>query len=204
MNLKQLAQKIGLSQTTVSRALNDYPEVSEATRGRVAQAAQHYGYRPNMRARSLATGQVMAIGHVIPVGAQNEMVNPVFGDFIAGAAQTYARHGYDMHLSIVPDRDQARIFREMQAKGAVDGLIIQAPREGDARITALREIGLPFVVHGRAPHEDEDSYAWVDVNNRRAFERACAFLLDLGHRRIALINGPDGMDFTLRRRAGAG
>ena len=65
MTLKELSNLLGLSPTTVSRALNGYPEVSEATRKRVAAAAREHGYAPNTRARSLATGRAMAIGHVI-------------------------------------------------------------------------------------------------------------------------------------------
>ena len=64
MNLKMLAAHLGLSQTTVSRALNGYPEVAEATRRKVLEAAQAHNYRPNARAKSLATGRSMAIGHV--------------------------------------------------------------------------------------------------------------------------------------------
>ena len=74
-------------------------------------------------------------------------------------------------------------------------------RLNDTRIPLLTEIGLPFVVHGRSS-EATLPYAWLDVNNRRAFERATEFLLDLGHRRIALINGREGMDFAFRRRHG--
>ena len=66
MNLRELSQQLGLSQTTVSRALNGYPEVSEATRLKVVAAAQAHNYQPDARARSLATGQAKAIGHVIP------------------------------------------------------------------------------------------------------------------------------------------
>ena len=70
MNLKELARKLDLSPTTVSRALNGYPEVNEATRERVAAAARRYNYKPNTRAIRLATGRAMAVGHVIPVAAQ--------------------------------------------------------------------------------------------------------------------------------------
>ena len=88
MNLKSLAEELGLSQTTVSRALNGYPEVSEATRQRVEEAARRHNYRPNSRAKGLATGRAMVIGQVIPTSVQHEMVNPIFGDFVAGASQT--------------------------------------------------------------------------------------------------------------------
>ena len=201
MNLKELSRSLGLSQTTVSRALNGYPEVAESTRHRVLQAAAEHNYRPNARAKGLATGRAMAVGHVIPVSSQHEMVNPIFTDFIAGASEAYMRNGYDMVLSVVPDDGEETAYRDMAMKGSVDGIIVHAPRQDDPRIALLQEIGLPFVVHGRASRTRAD-YNWIDVNNRRAFQRAAELLLDLGHRRIALINGPTSMDFAARRLRG--
>ena len=201
MNLKTLAQELGLSPTTVSRALNGYPEVSEATRARVTAAANAAHYHPNTQAKRLATGRAMAIGHIIPISGRHEIVNPVFADFIAGAGEVYARAGYDMVLTIVPDEDEARAYGELRSKGNVDGVLIHAPRVNDHRITMLQSLGLPYVLHGRISGI-ESSYSWVDVNNVRAFERATHFLLDLGHQRIALINGIGDMDFARRRRRG--
>jgi LacI family transcriptional regulator len=201
MNLKELASKLGLSPTTVSRALNGYPEVNEVTRERVVAAAKRHNYRPNARAIQLATGRAMAIGHVITVSTKHEIVNPIFADFIAGAGETYSRMGYDMLLTVVNDAEEARAYREMKSRGTVDGIIVHAPKAADPRIALLHEIGLPFVVHGRATGAPE-AYSWLDVNNRRAFQRAAEFLLDLGHRRIALVNGLEYMDFAIRRRSG--
>ncbi len=200
MNLKELSRTLGLSQTTVSRALNGYPEVAEATRQRVLQAAARHNYQPNARALSLATGRAMAVGHVIPVSTRHEIENPIFSDFIAGAGEAYLRHGYDMVLSMVADESEETAYRELAARGRVDGIIVHAPRSSDTRIGLLQSLGLPFVVHGRASSEAD--YNWVDVNNRRAFLRATEFLLDLGHRRIGLVNGLTSMDFAARREAG--
>jgi LacI family transcriptional regulator len=201
MNLKELATRLGLSPTTVSRALNGYPEVNEATRERVMEAARRFNYSPNTRAIRLATGRALAVGHVIPIATRHEIMNPIFADFIAGAGEVYTRNGYDMILSVVPDDDEERAYRELRARGSVDGIIVHSPRLDDSRIPLLNAIGLPFVVHGRSSGATQP-YAWVDVNNRRAFQRATEFLLDLGHRRIALINGLEYMDFAVRRRAG--
>ena len=201
MNLKDLAHRLGLSPTTVSRALNGYPEVNEATRERVIAAAKEYNYHPNARAIRLATGRAMAVGHVIAIANQHEIVNPVFADFIAGAGETYSRNDYDMLISVVRDEDEAQTYRNLKVKGNVDGVIVHGPREKDARIPLLREIGLPFVVHGRATGTTE-AYSWLDVNNRRAIEAATDYLADLGHRRIALVNGLEHMDFAIRRRRG--
>lgn len=201
MNLKTLAQELGLSQTTVSRALNGYPEVSEATRARVREAAARVNYRPNSRAKGLATGRSMMVGHVISAATGHEMVNPVFGDFIGGASEALAAQGYDIMFTRVGNGGEEAAYRELQSKGAVDGVILQGPTAEDPRIPLLNALGLPFIVHGRSTAV-QAPYSWVDVNNKRAFRRATDFLIDLGHRRIALINGLEHMDFAQRRRAG--
>ena len=201
MNLKELASKLGLSPTTVSRALNGYPEVNEATRDRVMAAAKRHNYRPNTRAIRLATGRAMAVGHVMTGLTRNEIVNPIFGDFIAGAGEIYSRNGYDMMLSVVSDDNEEAAYRDLASRGAVDGVIVHSVRGKDPRIEVLADLGLPAVFHGRATGT-EMPYNWVDVNNRRAFLRATEFLLDLGHRRIALVNGLEYMDFAIRRRTG--
>lgn len=201
MNLRELSDLLGLSQTTVSRALNGYPEVKEATRNRVMEAAKAHNYHPNIRAKSLATGRTMSIGHVIPLSNRHEMVNCVFSDFIAGAGEAYAKRGYDMRVSVVDDADEAEAYVRLARTGMVDGVIVHGPKINDERIALLHELGLPFVVHGRSS-ECDAPYSWLDVNNRSAFKRATDFLLDLGHQRIALINGIEEMDFAARRRGG--
>ncbi len=201
MNLKELSQELGLSQTTVSRALNGYPEVKEATRKKVLAAAQAHGYSPNVRAKSLATGRSNAIGHVIPTTNSHEMVNPIFGDFIAGAGEVYRQNNYEMVLSITDDQNEESVYRALKVRGTVDGVILHGPKMNDSRIALLTELEMPFVVHGRASGI-ETPYSWLDVNNRSAFRRATEFLLDLGHRRIGLLNGIETMDFAYRRRIG--
>ena len=166
MNLKQLAETLGLSQTTVSRAMNGYPEVSEATRARVHAAAARHNYRPNTRARSLATGRSMMIGHVIPVSTRHEMMNPIFSDFISGAGEAYAKAGFDMMLSIVPDDMEDSAYRALARRQSVDGIVIHGPRADDPRIALLKEIGLPFVVHGRASRWRRPGFAWQPLPAR--------------------------------------
>ena len=200
MNLKELAASLNLSQTTVSRALNGYPEVRAETRARIEAAAKAANYQPNMRARRLATGRSMTIGHVIPLSDQHQMVNPIFSDFLAGAGETYAREGYDLLLSIVPPSEVGATYHKLARNGSVDGLMVQGPRIEDPRIATLQEVGLPFIVHGRSANPED--YSWLDVENRAAFHQATDLLLDLGHRRIALLNGMEDFDFAHRRRVG--
>ncbi len=201
MNLKQLSENLGLSQTTVSRALNGYPEVSEATRKRVQLAAAKGNYRPNMRAMSLATGKAMTIGHVIPVETKQDVVNPVFAEFIAGASQTYNAFGYELMLTIAESKDEESTYRSIAAKHAVDGFIVHSPMRNDSRLSLLKEIGLPFVVHGRVSDSNEN-YNWIDMNNRSSFKQATQLLIDLGHKNIAFVNGQEALSFAWLRRCG--
>ncbi len=201
MNLKELSSRLGLSPTTVSRALGGYPEVNAETRARVTEAAARYNYRPNKRAQALATGKSFNIGHVLSTRNKDELVNPIFGDFIGGLTERSAASGYSLSLTLTEVDAEEAMFRKLKSEGAVDGIVLQSPRTNDNRIALMHDIGLPFVVHGRAS-DIEAPYAWVDVNNRRAFERATAFLIDLGHRRIGLVNGDERMDFAARRRSG--
>ncbi|MEM7463707.1 MAG: substrate-binding domain-containing protein [Pseudomonadota bacterium] len=200
MNLKQLAQQLGLSQTTVSRALNGYPEVSERTRRRVQQAATEFAYMPSRHAQLLATGRSRTIGHVVPL-LRHSMMTPYFSDFIAGAGEVYAEYGFDMLISVVPEAEEETHYRAMAASNKVDGLIVHAPKTDESRIGLLQALEIPFLVHGRAGNP-ADGYLWMDIDNKRSFERATEFLIDLGHRRIALLNGIEEMNFASRRRIG--
>ncbi len=201
MKLKEFAQSLGLSQTTVSRALNGYPEVSEVTRRRVLQAAKKHNYRPNTRAKALATGQSMSIGHVISYSSRRLMISPIFAEFIAGASDVYSSHGYDIQVLFVREEDEEIAFRDMAATGSVDGIVVHGPKVGDRRIDLITSLGIPFIVHGRSTGITTP-YSWVDVNSQRAFRHATDFLVNLGHLRIGFVNGPEIMDFATRRRAG--
>ncbi len=200
MKLKQLSENLGLSQTTVSRALNGYPEVSESTRRRVQRAAAAGNYRPDLRATRLATGKAYAIGHVVPMVNKNDVINPIFAEFIAAASLTYANYGYELMLRIARTEDEESIYRKLASSRSVDGVVVHSPLLNDPRLPLLKSIGLPFVIHGRVPGAED--YSWVCMDNQNAFKQATKLLIDLGHRRIALLNGQEAMTFAWLRRAG--
>jgi LacI family transcriptional regulator len=200
MNLKELSRLLNLSATTVSRALNGYPEVNAATRARVLDAARRHGYAPNQVAKRLATGRTMAIGYVAPLAAHHT-INPIFADFILGAGETYSALGYDMLLSIVPADSEKDAYETLARQRKVDGLMVHTTLRRDRRVDLLRGLGLPFLLHGR-DGRSESGYSWLDIDNRGAFRQATRHLVDLGHRRIALINGLETMTFAWHRRLG--
>jgi LacI family transcriptional regulator len=200
MNLKQLALMLDLSQTTVSRALNGYPEVNEDTRRRVMDAAKRHGYRPNPSARRLATGKAGMIGHVMPTGASVD-IDPHFVEFLSGLGDYARSHELDLVLSPAEAGDEETTYRRVAANKQVDAVYVSAPRPKDRRIILLQQLGLPYLVHGRSEGLDFP-YSYMDIDNEGAFSEAGRLLVQLGHGRIALINGDDTQTFAIFRERG--
>ncbi|MDK4726274.1 LacI family DNA-binding transcriptional regulator [Rhizobium phaseoli] len=200
MNLKQLSELLGLSQTTVSRALNGYPEVNEATRERVLQAVKETGYRPNKAAQRLATGKAGSIGLVMPT-APGHQSDVHFGEFLAGLGEEAVRH--DFHFVIMPadPDDEVAALRRLAISGNVDALFVAYMRGHDPRLPMLKSLSMPYVVHGRSFGAELD-YPYLDIDNEGAFYDATRLLLQLGHTRFALMNGQVHLDFAIRRKNG--
>lgn len=200
MNLKQLSQLLDLSQTTVSRALNGYPEVSAATRERVLKAVKETGYRPNKAAQRLATGKAGSIGLVMPTAA-GHYSDVHFGEFLSGLSEAALLH--DFHFVIAPSHidDEEGALRRLAASGNVDALFLAYLRANDPRLKMLKSLSMPFIVHGRSLGTEPD-YPFLDIDNEAAFCDATKLLLQFGHTRFAMINGPKHLDFAIRRKNG--
>jgi LacI family transcriptional regulator len=198
MNLKEFADLVGLSQTTVSRALSGYPEVKPETRKRVHDEAVRLGYHPNRSAAGLATGKAGAIGIVLLAGHEFE---PGTAEFMGGLTGRLEREEIDVLVSSVGSREaELATYRRLAASHRVDALVLHSPTPQDGRIDFLAQLAMPFLVHGRT--ETPKTYAFVDIDNFGAVKRATSHLLDLGHRRIASINGPQGATFGVHRHLG--
>lgn len=200
MNLKQLSQLLDLSQTTISRALNGYPEVNEKTRRRVLEAAQSHGYKPNSNARKLATGKAGSIGYVLPVG-RNVDLDPHFVEFLSGLGEHALSHEIDLSLTPAPYERETEAYGRIAASRSVDGVYLSSMRNDDQRIPLMKKLGVPFLAHGRAL-KPADGYAYMDIDNEGAFHDATRLLLQLGHRRLAFINGDTDFSFAVHRLNG--
>ena len=200
MNLKQLSQMLGLSQTTVSRALNGYPEVNHETRERVLKAVRETGYRPNKAAQRLATGKAGSIGLVMPTSPGNSS-DVHFSEFLTGLGEEALRHDFHFVLTPADPNDEVGALRRLAASGNVDALFVNYMRGHDPRLEMLKSLSMPFLVHGRSIGSEPD-YPFLDIDNEAAFYDATKLLLQLGHRRFALLNGPIYFDFAIRRKNG--
>ncbi|QJQ05668.1 LacI family transcriptional regulator [Undibacterium piscinae] len=196
MNLKSLAKNLGISETTVSRALNGYPEVSERTRQRVLAAAELAGYRPNPMARSLASGRTNVVGIIHPL-MPNDLADPMFMQIVGGMVGALEARQMDLMMAPVSPQNEFSAYLRMVKERRVDGLIVGRTRLYDERVAYLAKHSFPFVAHGRT--RVNEPHAWFDYDNEAGMHIAVDHLLAHGHTRIALISAPLEMNFARQR-----
>ncbi len=197
MNLKDLAAKLGISKTTVSRALNGYPEVNEATRERVLAAAREAGYEPNPMARSLAVGRTNVFGIIYPL-LPSDLGDPMFLGVVGGMSAALEKSSMNLIIAPVSPQNEMPSYEQMVRGRRVDALVVSRTLVHDPRIEYLVQAGFPFIAHGRT--QTAQPYAWFDYDNEAGIRLACERLLGFGHERIALIGAPLTFNFARQRR----
>lgn len=197
MNLKSLARALGISKTTVSRALNGYPEVNVHTRARVLAAAKEAGYEANPMARSLAVGRTNVFGIIYPL-LPSDLGDPMFLSVVGGMSAALEKSKMNLIIAPVSTQNELPSYEQMVRGRRVDGLVVGRTLVHDERIAYLVKKGFPFVTHGRT--ELAQPYAWFDYDNEAGIGLATACLLAHGHRRIALISAPLELNFARQRK----
>jgi LacI family transcriptional regulator len=198
--IKDVARAVGLSVTTVSRALNDHDDVSPATKQRIRATAQRLDYHPNVVARSLQNRRAGAIGLLIP-RELHRTYDAFWLEFIGGMATTCADRGIDIVLSALESRDiHAHAFHRLVRSRRVDGVVICDVLRDDPRITYLQKHKLPFVAFGRM--DGEPQYSYIDVDGAAGVGLAIDRLVAWGHRRIAYLGLDPSFGFSSFRLTG--
>lgn len=152
VNIASIAQALGISKTTVSRAISGKGRVNEATRARVMEYIQQHNYRPNMLAKGLAQSKTYNIGLVIP-----RQFSSLDLSFIRKSLSTIyeiaAQSGYDVILSMTGDLETTSVSRLLDNR-KVDGMILTRSLKSDPLIPLLKNNGIPFVVIGWMQGDD--------------------------------------------------
>jgi len=200
VTIEDVARHVGVAKGTVSRVLNNYTDISKETRERILKAVEELGYHPSHTARSLKRGRQDTLGIVIPVG-RGQGADPFLAEFIDGVARALDDEDRDLLVTTGHSAEHVLETHErLIARRKVDGFIITRTEVNDPRIDYLQSRRFPFVAHGRT--EDPSSYAWLDIDNHRAFVEGVAHLVALGHTRIGFIGGPSQLNFACQRKAG--
>ncbi|MDR7300203.1 LacI family DNA-binding transcriptional regulator [Haloactinomyces albus] len=180
-----VAREAGVSQTTVSRTLRGDPLVASATREHVLDVARRLGYTPNTAARTLITNRTNTVAVVVP-----DISHPLYPEETATIHAELSAAGYRMMLFSQGLGDSGPQDLEALRGNTVDGIVFAAATVDSPAVAEFLGNGMPLVLLNRdVDHVDVDR---VLADDRAACDRVAQYLVDLGHRRIALISGrPD-------------
>ncbi len=184
VRLKDVAEAAGVSINTASRALNGKAEISPETRARVLEIAAKLGYRPNKLAQALRSNKTKVIGVIV-----GDIANPYFSMLARGIVKATRAQGYSVLLqSTDEDYQREKEAVEVLLAERVDGVLITPTQRGRETIEALKKSGLPFVLMSR--HFSDRSSDYVVMDDHRGGFLATEHLLNLGRKRVAMVNGP--------------
>jgi DNA-binding LacI/PurR family transcriptional regulator len=199
VTIEEVAAAAGVSRSTVSRVVNGSTAVSPEALEAVKRAIADLNYVPNRAARSLASRQTHAIALIVPEDTTRFFGDPFFAAIVSGINARLSRSDYVLNLFIAND-DPGDKTTSYVRSGAVDGAIIVSHHTSDTFIDRIAS-AVPVVYGGRPVRERERDY-YVDVDNVRGGHDATTYLIERGHRRIAMITGPLTMPAGVDRLQG--
>lgn len=196
-NIKQVADKAGVSMMTVSRVINDPNKVAQETREKVLKAIEECHYYPNSIARGLASSKTYIIGIVIYDSYRTR--HNMFYEMINGIERVASKFGYNIMLFSYREGEDYR--DRIVESGLVDGVIFMGITTNYEDIRYLEKIGFPYVVIGKRNIEDLDPYTII-LDYKEAFQRATQFLIDSDCEEIGFVGVARNFDPDLDKLMG--
>ena len=196
--LKDVANRLNLSVSTVSRVVNGKGYVKEETRQRVLACLEACNYVPNEVARSLQARETMTIGVVVP-----DLCETYFGRIIKEIDRVVAEAGYMLMVTDTGEsRQQERRYLDSLYQKRVDALVLSSVDVDDPNVSRYYTSGTPVIFLDNLPHIQGEDVHYVMVDNHQASALAVQTLIDRGHRQIALIVGSQDEPTGYERREG--
>lgn len=189
VRISDVAAAAGVSKALVSYALNDRPGVKQSTREHIVRVAASMGWTPSLRGRSLSVSRAYAIGLVFETNPEALATDQYFTSLMAGLQSVLSGSRYSLVTEVVSGKDAEReAYRRLARDGRVDGMVIVDLKQDDPRFDLMREAEMAFVSLGRPPEPTTMPVMIYDESD--AIAQVVAQLVDLGHRRIAQVVGP--------------
>ena len=197
VNIKDLANKLNLSVSSVSRALNGHANISTKTTNRIIRAAQKYNYIPNLAAKRLASkkSDTIAFISVLTPNAPDY----VLLQFLAGVSMGIKDTNTELIVKLtLSEKDEIGYYERLIRNNVADKFIFYRTKQNDQRIKLLKKNKINFVSWGR--EKNEKGYAWIDMDNEKSIEILAKRLIKFGHKKIALINVHQSFNYGYQRK----
>ena len=188
VTLKEIAERVGKSVPTVSRALGNFSDISPETRREVQRVAREMGYEPSATALNLKKKRAGNLALILPATAQVRFSDPFFSEFVTGVIDEAAQRDFDVVVSSATVEDEIDTYLRHIRRRSTDGFIVIRTRRQDPRIDLLRAHGVPFVAFGRV--EGNNDFHLVDEDGAYGIRQVVDYLAGLGHTRLACIAEP--------------
>ena len=185
LTLEEIGRIAGVSRSTVSRVINDHPNIRPAVRQRVEDVIRQTGYQPNSAARSLASSQSRIFGLVMPSILQSAFADPYYPLVIQAISHACNQNDYTPALFLFQTlEEEEKVSQRIVVSGLIDGLIITADTIESAFVSKIQQYDIPFVQIGRPLQSSAAEISYVDVDNEAGAYLATSHLIQHGYRRI--------------------
>lgn len=200
VSIRDVAQEAGVSITTVSRALNGYSDVSEKTKARIQEIVQRLDYAPDGKARAMGSKAVNTIGLLLSNLAEKDENGYVYGH-MCGLYTLCSEYDCEFVLLVTESEHQKMLsFRQLCSRNNLSGIVVAGLRTNDPYYEEMMRGELPCALVDM--ETSGENKCTITIDNAAASQEAVQHLIDMGHRRIAMINGNRNADVSLYRYAG--
>lgn len=201
IGLREIAARLGVDASTVSRALRGDGRVAPATAERIRDVARELGYRPNVAAQALRGGRTGRVAVVLSP-PQRRFASPIFLELLAALGDRLHETGRSLLALSAPTREaEPDLVRAVVEDHLADALVLGRTRPADPRVAYLLDAGVPFVTFGRTDWPGR--HPVVDIDYRAAGRLAVEALAPAGPRSLGVLTGPEGLLFADAYLAGA-
>ncbi|MDI1321914.1 MAG: LacI family DNA-binding transcriptional regulator [Algoriphagus sp.] len=198
VTMKEIAKKLGVSVSTISRALQDSPELHPETKRKIVEMAKEMNYQPNLLAQSLRISRTKTLGVIVP-----EIISHFFGSCVSGIQDTANSRGYNVMICQSNESiEQEKANIKSLVSSQVDGLLISLSRETNhyEHLYELYDREIPFVLFDRV--NEDIPVSKITFNDVGGAYQVTKYLLETGCRRIMYVSGPEDLYISKKRKEG--
>mgnify|MGYP001161114178 CR=1 FL=1 len=196
-NITDLAKKLNLSVSSISRALNGHSNISKKTTDRIIKAARKLNYIPDPSARRLASKKsdtIAFIATIVPSAPDFVLL-----EFLTGISMGIKDSGTEFIVKFtLSEKDEINYYEKLIRTNQADKFVFYRTKQNDPRIAMLKKNNINFVSWGR--EKKGKGYAWIDMDNEKSVEILVKRLIKFGHRKIALINVHQSFNYGYQRK----